>query len=113
LRNYYWPGGHHRERGVGALHQEIWIARYGPIPPAHHIHHRDENPLNNDISNLEAKLGREHNREHSSSEENKARFRLVQPLGLEKAAAWHRTEAGRELARRNGKLVMSLRVAVE
>ena len=31
----------------------IWEKIMGPIPPGMVIHHKDENRLNNDISNLE------------------------------------------------------------
>ena len=46
------------------LHRAIWESNYGPIPKGFHVHHKDGNPLNNAIENLEAIDGREHNREH-------------------------------------------------
>src|SRR5688500_14502873 len=33
-------------------HRWVWQRHYGPIPPGHHVHHKDGNRLNNEISNL-------------------------------------------------------------
>jgi hypothetical protein len=33
-------------------HRWLWEQANGPIPDGHEIHHRDHNPLNNDLSNL-------------------------------------------------------------
>ncbi len=46
------------------MHRAVWVAHNGPIPDGWHIHHKDGNPLNNDISNLEAIDGAEHARQH-------------------------------------------------
>ncbi|MBE3092789.1 MAG: HNH endonuclease [Chloroflexi bacterium] len=39
-------------------HRMIWEKYYGTIPEGHIVHHKDENKLNNDISNLELKENR-------------------------------------------------------
>ncbi len=36
-----------------------------PLEPYEDVHHKDENPSNNDISNLEIRIHGEHQREHS------------------------------------------------
>ena len=36
-----------------AEHRIVWKRHKGPIPHDMHVHHKDENKLNNDISNLE------------------------------------------------------------
>lgn len=46
------------------LHRAVWEAEHGPIPAGHHIHHRDGNKLNNEISNLECLSHGEHQRHH-------------------------------------------------
>lgn len=46
------------------LHRAIWEKHNGPIPPGYHVHHKDGNPLNNAIENLEALPAAEHMREH-------------------------------------------------
>ena len=44
--------------------RRVWIKHYGKIPPNHHIHHKDDNPFNNDISNLECLTKEEHKEKH-------------------------------------------------
>lgn len=46
------------------LHRAVWQSHNGPIPAGVHIHHKDGNPENNAIENLEAIDGREHVRAH-------------------------------------------------
>ncbi len=41
-----------------------WISVNGPIPDGCLVHHRDRNPLNDDIANLEAMTRAEHLAEH-------------------------------------------------
>lgn len=92
---YFVPAPRFREQGVGRLHQEIWKAGNGPIPEGHHIHHRDENPLNNDPSNLECLPGHEHLVHHLAEREltpeRIAHMAAIRPLTVE----WHRSPEGR------------------
>lgn len=46
------------------LHRKVWEDNHGPIPPGHIVHHKDENPGNNDLSNLEMLSHAEHMRHH-------------------------------------------------
>jgi hypothetical protein len=48
------------------LHRLIWEDAYGPIPEGYDCHHIDENPLNNDLSNLKLMLHAEHVSLHNS-----------------------------------------------
>lgn len=48
-----------------SLHQAVWKAHHGEVPAKHHIHHKDENKDNNDISNLECLTQSQHYRKHS------------------------------------------------
>lgn len=43
------------------LHRVIYEEHFGPIPEGYHVHHKDNNPLNNSPSNLEALPARVHN----------------------------------------------------
>lgn len=89
LRRYWWPP---RDSGKDALHREIWKSVHGPIPPGCHVHHRDRNPLNNDIGNLVCLTRSEHAAAHRGecSERKRANLDAVRPL----ASAWHGSEAG-------------------
>lgn len=47
------------------LHRQIWREHHGEIPEGYHIHHLDDNPLNNDIENLECIPNGEHQKLHA------------------------------------------------
>ena len=87
-RNYYRADGRLHNHGIIYLHREIWKFHNGEIPEGYHVHHKDENPLNNDISNLELLVGHEHISQHV----RKNHMEVIRP----KAAEWHRSEEGRE-----------------
>lgn len=96
-RVYFRPGIADRQRGVLALHQEVWRDANGgaPIPPGFHVHHKDRDPLNNDPSNLVLISEADHHAEHR--EEKVARGRANPPGAKAHAAAaeWHGSEEGR------------------
>src|SRR5690349_8269732 len=95
-RAYFVPGIHHRQHGVGRLHEEIWKAINGPIPEGYEIHHGDGNHLNNDPSNLVCLTDEEHrewHRQHPAplTEARLAHLARIRP----NAAEWHRSDEGR------------------
>jgi hypothetical protein len=47
-------------------YRKIYESHYGKIPKGHHIHHIDENPLNNNIDNLECVSGEKHAEIHKN-----------------------------------------------
>ncbi len=65
-RSYFTPGIADRQRGDPAPPSEIWKAAHGPIPDGFHVHHRDENPLNNSPTNLVCISAAEHHAEHAA-----------------------------------------------
>ena len=101
LRNYFWTSGNYRNRGIGALHVEVWKAAHGAVPEGHHIHHKDGNPLNNDLANLACVSPETHAQAHFESPQRMERARQhiadIRPL----ASAWHGSDAGKEWHRRN------------
>jgi hypothetical protein len=111
-RLYFRPSASHIRRGVKSLHCEIWQSTYGPIPPGWQVHHKDGDALNNDLANLEALPADAHRRHHAEhlSEEARARSRAwvatIRPL----AAAWHRTEAGRQWHRQHVQQIWAQRL---
>ena len=48
-----YAGERYFSRGTKRLHREVWKLYNGQIPKGYHVHHKDENTWNNDISNLE------------------------------------------------------------
>lgn len=59
-RRYFRPGTSDVERGIDALHREVYRREVGPIPPGYEIHHLDSDTGNNTPSNLVALTRAEH-----------------------------------------------------
>lgn len=97
-RNYYTPNYHHRRAGVGRLHQEVWKDAHGPIPEGYHVHHRDHNPINNALDNLELLSIADHNAHHreTMTEERRQELRAQMDQAREYASQWHKSSEGRE-----------------
>jgi hypothetical protein len=83
--------------GVWYLHRDIWLDTHPgeEIPEGWHIHHKDEDPFNNDPSNLELLSPAEHNTVHPGDQCWEDEHLLdhldrIRPL----AAEWHRSEEG-------------------
>lgn len=72
--NYYWHHGKWKESPV-SLHVQIWKDNYGEIPKGRIIHHKDGNPENNTLSNLECITEKEHKAIHYADKEWSARTR--------------------------------------
>lgn len=92
-RLYYCAGGNRW------LHRDTWIFHNGPIPSGMDIHHIDENPLNNDISNLEMVEHGAHRHMHLGPE-TVAKLRQNMAKAQNAAKAWHSSAEGREWHRR-------------
>ncbi|MGH3203874.1 MAG: HNH endonuclease signature motif containing protein [Streptosporangiaceae bacterium] len=115
-RSYYIPGiGDRQKYGLGRLHEEIWKDANGPIPEGCHIHHKDENPLNNDPANLVCLTDAEHREYHAEgwSEQGRtpghlAHLEAIRPLTV----AWHRSKEGRAWHRKHGAEAMAARELV-
>jgi hypothetical protein len=103
-RNYFRPHAGHIRAGTKALHVEIWKSIHGPVPPGHHVHHIDENPGNNDPSNLECLPGHDHLSLHTKG---KHRDPAHMARIIEMAKTWHRSEEGRAWHRKQARKTIS------
>lgn len=89
-----------RKRAKG-LHVAIW-EHYNKckVPKGYCIHHKDGNTFNNNISNLECISRNEHQRMHILERLKNEEYRKTNQINLskgrEKAAEWHKSEAGRK-----------------
>ena len=54
--------GHYRR--LNYLHRIVWNYCYDEIPAGYEVHHIDNNPANNDISNLQIMTGHQHKKLH-------------------------------------------------
>lgn len=86
------------------LHVYVWRYNNGPIPEGRHIHHVDEDKYHNDIENLVCIGQSEHLSIHSRERVENDREKVVENLtqkAVPAAAAWHKSDAGREWHRNN------------
>lgn len=88
-------------KGAKGLHVAIWEHyNAASVPPNHCIHHKDENPFNNNPNNLEAVLSSEHFSEHGKKNWKCDEFRKRGLKNLsninDKAKEWHKSNEGRE-----------------
>jgi hypothetical protein len=97
----YSRGGGERQRHF--LHRDLWEDVYGPIPPKHHVHHINEDPLDNRLENLACKSGRDHLSDHGHApwrqELSRQQAERMRPLTKE----WHGSEEGRAWHREHGR----------
>jgi hypothetical protein len=86
-RKYFmgWDG----QKPLG-LHVAVWESVHGKVPPRYHVHHKDHDTLNNDISNLECLSPADHARSH------KDHLDEMRP----KAAYWFKTPEGQAFLRK-------------
>ena len=97
-----WPSEKYFSRGGKKLHRDVWAAAFGHIPKGCHIHHRDADPANNRLSNLECMDATEH---FQITWENNRGSRKPSEHFSDAAraasAAWHASEEGRLWHRRH------------
>jgi hypothetical protein len=115
LRNYYWPYDPKtgkRAKGVGALHREMYKANIGAIPDDCQIHHRDGNPLNNELDNLQCVRISEH-RALDTDDEFREMSRTNLVKAQESAKEWHHSPEGRAWHSEHGREAWAKRQPAE
>ena len=94
----YWLSKHMlyngRTRPV-RLHVYVWEKHNGAIPKGYHVHHKDKNPDNNELENLELIEKHEHLSMHMDERAAASRERM-RNIVIPAAAEWHHSEAGHE-----------------
>lgn len=101
-----------RRKNPKGLHVAIWEYHNGKeVPKGFHVHHKDGNTFNNDISNLECVSSREHAQKHF--DKNDPKFQKFQKAGQEAAKEWHRSEEGRKWHSEHGKNVAASLESIE
>ena len=95
-----YKGERYFSRGTHRLHRVVWEFYNGEIPEGCHIHHKDENPANNAIENLELMQRTSHLSLHSQErikdEGELKKMRENMAKACECAKAWHHSEEGRK-----------------
>lgn len=76
-------------------HVYVWRKHYGDIPKGYEVHHIDEDPSNNDISNLMLLSRSTHGQLHGHENAETYRNTMLTKV-IPAAAEWHRSEDARE-----------------
>lgn len=95
-----WPSDKYLSRGGRKLHRDVWAVAFGPIPKGCHIHHKDSDPKNNLLTNLECLPASLH-LSAGTTKRNATRTVHFTHEARAKASAWHRSEEGRLWHRRH------------
>lgn len=81
------------------MHRYVWEHYYGEIPEGFHVHHKDKNKANNEITNLELVPFSEHARMHSKEKAAERHQEIVENLqekALPEAVRWHKSSEGKK-----------------
>ena len=101
---YYILRTDYKNRTGEMLHRAIWKKYNGEIPKGYDIHHKDHNPSNNDIDNLECISSSEHHKLHMQDpyrlEQSKKNLREKARPALRK---WQKSKEGQERLKEMGK----------
>ena len=83
------------------MHRYVWEHYNGEIPVGYEIHHKDHDPANNDVDNLELLTAREHKKYHAKIQgiKNVKNGHLERIRDMTKE--WHASEEGLEWHRKN------------
>ena len=76
-------------------HVYVWQKHYGEIPKGYEVHHKDEDPSNNDISNLMLLSRSAHAKLHGTENALTARD-IMLTKALPAAVAWHKSEDAKD-----------------
>jgi TPP-dependent indolepyruvate ferredoxin oxidoreductase alpha subunit len=98
-------------KGAKGLHVAIWeFHNKQTVPKGYHVHHKDGNTFNNDISNLQCLSRAEHDKIPKKINLTKVCEHLANIRPLTKA--WHSTEKGKEFHKRISKMAYKNRTRV-
>ena len=96
---YYWKHDSSNKPPV-PLHRQIWVDNFGEIPKGFHIHHKDQNTLNNQLDNLELISASNHAKSHSNQPERlqkQREFAIANNKMLQEATKkWRHSTEGKE-----------------
>lgn len=81
------------------LHVYVWENEHGEIPDGYHVHHKDEDKGNNDISNLALLPREKHAGLHANEYAEANRDEMIKNLqenAMPASKEWHASKAGHE-----------------
>ncbi len=86
------------------LHVYTWEKYNGRVPKGFHVHHKDHDKSNNDISNLELIPSSKHSKHHAIDYVENHINDMIEKLNNNarpKATEWHKSEEGRKWHKEN------------
>lgn len=99
----YWLGSRKDTNKPVRLHIYVWEHYNGAVPKGYHVHHKDHNPDNNEIENLELIEKHEHLSYHNNLRDKEwARHNLAEKA-RPAASEWHKSPEGRAWHSKNAK----------
>jgi hypothetical protein len=100
---YLYTNERYFSKGVKRMHVEVWKFYNGEVPKNYHVHHKDGNTKNNNISNLECIEASKHLSEHAKQRviDNPDWYKEFHEKGIAAAPKWHKSPEGIEWHRQN------------
>ena len=99
-----WPGAPYYTRGGKTVHRDVWKMAFGDIPTGCHIHHKDSDPANNRLDNLECLPASEHmSITWNGTRAKRATNGYFTQAARDAATEWHKSEEGRLWHRRHAR----------
>lgn len=92
-QSYYKCGDYFQRKGR-RLHRAVWEYHNGDIPQGYHVHHKDGDKTNNEISNLSLLYGTDHKRYHMSLPEVVEKSKESIKVARKYAVGWHKSSEG-------------------
>lgn len=83
-------------------HTWVWKNNYGEIEKGYHIHHKDGNKSNNDISNLEIIKATEHLKKYHINDEFRKKSKDFVNKIRHLTKKWHSSEEGLDWHKKHG-----------
>lgn len=102
---YLYDNEKYFSKGTKRMHRVVWEFHNGKIERGYHVHHKDGNTHNNDITNLNLIRGTLHLRFTGKKrfKDNPEFVKEFHAKGIEAAKEWHKSEEGREWHKEHGK----------
>src|SRR6478609_3981300 len=110
-----YPGQRHYRTPQKCMHTAVWEYHFSKVPKGFVVHHKDYNPANNDISNLELISKGDHNALHNYEriKDNPDWFERFNSSGIAAATKYYRSPEGRKYKSEQSKRMWSERKPVK
>src|ERR1035437_725645 len=104
LRVYFWRHDTWKE-SPKSLHRQIWIDNFGEIPEKFHVHHKDGDTFNNELSNLALISPSDHASKHAKEPERVTMSRKNIKKANIASKVWHASKEGKAWHKEHAKKI--------